>query len=369
MKKYYLSLLLFIPLVTVAQKNVDLDKFTFTAQFRSLPSIRLDSSFRTYNVIIEGTKLIQGYLDEMDPEKSVLLEGWKKLPKDGHLAVKVKIEDLLPQSVTVKERVETIKNKAGQATGTRTYYWQEVVYTFAALANIHDFRGMHIKDEILANREYKQVYKSPEFPIRGLAEGYFVLNSLTVTRDLFRNCVTRAMHQLSDRITENFGFKEVTVKDHMWIVDSRKHAEYQAHRKAFRDMNEVIFGMNAYTPITNAREQLKPVINYFESVKRKYTSTSKHDRKIRYASYYNLAVLYYYLDDPQMMMKEANGLILNDFDANDGKGFERTALWLKKQFETTNIYTRHFAIDPTTFKGPYENGTVKAKKPEVKKSR
>jgi hypothetical protein len=352
-----------------AQKNVDLDKFTFTAQFRSLPGLRIDSSFRTYNVSIDGTTLVKGYLEEMDPEKSVLLEGWKKLPADGHLSIKVKIEDLLPQSVSVKERVESIKNKAGQVTGTRTFYWQEVVYTFAATANIYDFRGLHITDEILADREYRQVYKSPEFPIRGLAEGYFVLNSLTVTRDLFRNCVTRAMHYLSDRITDNFGFKEVTVKDHMWIVDSRKHPEYEAHRKAFRDMNEVIFNMNASTPISNARQQLKPVIDYFESVKRNYSSTSKHDRKIRYASYYNLAVLYYYLDDPQMMMKEANGLILNDFDANDGKGFERTALALKKQFEVSNIYTRHFSIDPSGFKGPYENGTVKAKKTETKKSR
>ncbi len=369
MKKYYFSLLLLIPLGITAQKNVDLDKFNFTAQFRSLPVLPIDSTFRTYNVRVDGSKIIKGYLDDMDPEKSVLLEGWKKLPNDGHLAINVKIEDLLPQSVSVKERVESIKNKTGQVTGTRTYYWQEVVYTFAATANIYDFRGMHLRDEVLANREYKQVYKGPEFPVRGLAEGYFVLNAATVTRDLFRNNVTRAMHNLSDRITENFGFKEVTVKDHMWIVDSRKHPEYAAHRKAFRDMNEVIFNMNASTPITNARQQLKPVMEYFESVKKRYTTTSKHDRKIRYASYYNLAVLYYYLDDPQMMMKEANGLTLNDFDANDGKNFERTALWLKKQFEVSNIYTRHFSIDPSAFKGPFENGTVKAKKQETKKSR
>lgn len=148
----------------------------------------------------------------------------------------------------------------------------------------------------------------------------------------------------------------------MWIIDSRKHEEYNAHRKAFRDMNEVIFGMNANTPIDKARIQLKPVIDYFESIKQKYPTTSKHDRKIRYASYYNLAVLYYYLDDPQTMMKEANGLVLNDFDAKDGKNFERTALWLKKQFEVSKINTRHFRIDTTTFKGPYENVAVKTKK-------
>ena len=324
--------------------------------------MRLDSSYRTYNVAIEGTKLIQPYLDDMAPENSVLLDGWRKLPKDGHINIKVKIEDMLPQSVSVKERVENIKNKTGQVTGTKTFYWQEVVYTFAASASINDYKGMHIMDQVLSDRENKRVYKSPEFPIRTLAEGYFILNSLTVSKELFSNCVTSAMHNLSERLTDNFGFKEVTVRDQMWIVDSRKHEEYDAHRKAFRDMNEVIFGMNASTSIDKAKVQLKPVIDYFESIKRKYPSTSKHDRKIRYASYYNLAVLYYYLDDPQMMMKEANGLVLNDFDAKDGKNFERTALWLKNQFEVSKINTRHFSIDTTTFKGPFENSTAKTKK-------
>ena len=147
----------------------------------------------------------------------------------------------------------------------------------------------------------------------------------------------------------------------MWIVDSRKHPEYAAHRKAFQQMNEVMFNMNASSSIAGVRVQLKPVIDYFEKIKRTYTSTNKHDRKIRYASYFNLAVLYYYLDDPQAMMKEANGLVLNDFDARDGRGFEQTATWLKNLFQQTNIYTRHFNIDPSTFKGPYEKEDVTVK--------
>ena len=120
-------------------------------------------------------------------------------------------------------------------------------------------------------------------------------------------------------------------------------------------MNDALFGMNANTPTGAVREQLKPVINYFEKIKTEYDGTSKHDRKIRYASYFNLAVLYYYLDDPQSMMKEANGLVLNDFDARDGKNLEETASWLKNLFQESNIYTRHFPINTTSFKGPKEN--------------
>lgn len=358
MKKLYVILLSLLPIVTIAQKSVDLDKYRFTVQYRSLPSLKIDSTYRTYNVEIESTKLMQPLLQDMSPEKTVILEGWRKLPLEGHLTVKVKLGDLLPEGVSVKERVETIKNKSGQVTGTRTYYRQEVVYTFAASATISDYNGIHILDEELAGRTYKQVYKSPEFAIKALAEGYFVVNSMTVTKTVFQNCVNNAMHNLSKRLTDKLGFSEVTAKDHMWIIDSRKHPEYAAHRRAFQQMNEVLFAMNANDPIDDAREKLKPVIDYFEKIKRDYPSTSRHDRKIRYASYYNLAVLYYYLDDPQAMMKEANGLELNDFDAKDAKGFVQTATWLKKLFQQTNIYTRHFPINTENFKGPYEKTDV-----------
>jgi len=359
-KKLYFFALLAISLSINAQKKVDLDRFRFSVQYRSLPKMQIDSTYRTYNVEVEGTRLMQSFLNEMSPENSVLLEGWRKLPQDGHLDIKVKLGDLIPESVSVKERIETSKNRAGQVS-TKTYYRQEVVYSFEAQAAITDYKGAHILDQELAGRGNKQVYRSPEFASRILAEGYFALNSLTVTKELYQGCVTRAMHYLSERITDNFGFNAVTSNDFMWIVDSKKHPEYTAHRQAFQQISEVLFNMNANTSIEGAREQLKPVIDYFEKIKRIYSSTSKHDRKMKYASYFNLAVLYYYLDDPQAMMKEAKGLELNDYDAKDARGFVQTATWLKNIFEQNNIYTRHFTINPAAFKGPYEKADVTAK--------
>jgi hypothetical protein len=355
MLRLSLCLVFLLPFSLFAQKKVDLDKFGFTVQFRSLPSYKLDSSYKTYNVEIEGTKLMEPFLKDLDPGKTVVLDGWKKLSQDGHLSIKVKLEDLLPESFAIKERVENILDKTGRITGTRTFYAQEMTYTFSANAIISDYKGTHIKDQELASRTYKQTYRSPEFPFKHIAAGYFMLNSIKVTSELYRKSVTRAMHYLSERISDDFGYGEVTVNDFMWIIDSRKHPEYDAHRKAFQQMNAVLFGLDANTPIDGVREQLKPVIQYFESIKKNYPTNSKHDRKIRYASFYNLAVLYYYLDDPQMMMKEASGLALNDYDANDARGFEESALRLKNLFQVSNMYTRHFSIDPSGFKGPYEN--------------
>jgi len=270
---------LLFPLALSAQKSVDLDKYRFSVQYRSLPKIRIDSTYRTYNVEVEGTKLMEPLLQDMSPEKSVMLEGWRKLAEDGHLSIKINLGDLLPEVVSVKERVVTTKNRDGVITGTKTYYYQEVVYTFSANASITYYKGMHIMDEELASRGHKQVYRSPEFTIRALAEGYFVVNSLTVTKQLLQNCVNRAMHHLSERISDNFGFREVTANDYMWIIDSRKHPEYAACRQAFRVMNEVLFSMNPSTSIEGAREQLKPAIDYFEKIKKNYTSYLKDVKK------------------------------------------------------------------------------------------
>jgi hypothetical protein len=338
-----------------AQKSVDLDKFGFAVEFRTLPAVKIDSTYRTYNVEVESTKLMSSFMNELYPDRSVILEGWRKRAHDGHIQIKVILDDLLPESFSTKERIENIKDKNGVITGTRTYYSQEVIYTFAAKAIVNDYKGAHIMDQVLAARGSKQSYRSPEFPVKAVAEGYFALNSLKVTNDLYRMNVNRAMQNLSNRLTNDFGYNAVTVNDYMWIIDSRKHPEYTAHRKAFQQMNSILFSMNADTPIESVREQMKPVIAYFESIKKRYPSTSKHDRKIRYASYFNLSVLYYYLDDPQNMMLQANGLVLNDFDSKDGKVFEQSALRLKNQFQASNIYTRHFPININSFKGPYEN--------------
>jgi hypothetical protein len=347
-----------VPISFFAQKRVDLDKFGFTVQFRSLPNYKLDSSYRTYNVEVEETKIMETFIKELEPEKSVMIDGWKKLPAAGHLNVKVKMDELIPESFATKERVENITDRNGRVTGTRTFYSQEVTYTFSANAIISDYKGIHIKDQELASRSYKQTYTSPEFPIKHMATGYFMLNSKNVISELYRKSVNKATRYLSNRLSDDFGFGEVTVNDFMWIIDSRKHPEYDDHRKAFQQLNSALFSMDANTPIDGLREQLKPVIKYFESIKKNYPSNNKHDRKIRYASFYNLAVIYYYLDDPQMMMKEASGLALNDFDANDARGFEESALRLKNQFQLFNITTRHFSVDPNSFKGPYESTAV-----------
>lgn len=347
-------ILLSIPLHIVAQRNVDLDRFYFTVQMRSLPRVYLDSTYRTYNIVTDGTGFMKPFVKDLAPENMVHLDGWKRLASNGHITLHVRLDDLLPESFTVKERTESIKDRNGRITGTRSFYSQEIIYTFSANVRIADHKGMPVSEWTLADRNHRQTYRSPEFQLRQMAEAYFLMNSIKITQELYRTAVTRAMRTLDDRADNEFGYGIIYPREHLWIVGSRKHAEYDLQRSNVEAINTLLFKMNANDAIDPIRKEIQPYLAYFENIPKIYSSGSKHDRKMRYAAYYNLSVLHYYLDHPQEMMKYAGALVLNDFDARDGRTLQQSAQRLREQFQQLNVQSRHFRIDTSLYKGPDE---------------
>ena len=103
MKKIYFFALLLLPVVITAQKSVDL---TATALPCSIVRCQnCDSIALTEPIMWKWEYPADAiFLQDMSPEKTVLLEGWRKLPQDGHISISVKLGDLLPESVSVKER-------------------------------------------------------------------------------------------------------------------------------------------------------------------------------------------------------------------------------------------------------------------------
>ena len=113
-----------------------------------------------------------------------------------------------------------------------------------------------------------------------------------------------------------------------------------------------MFQMNAEEPLDEVRNLLAPVISYFEKVKKRYSSGSKADRKMRYASYYNLAKIHYYLDDPDAAMREAGELTMNGYDEKDGRGLEAAARHLKTILKLNKFSSRHFSLDAEKYSAP-----------------
>ena len=95
---------------------------------------------------------------------------------------------------------------------------------------------------------------------------FFRYNVIPVTSDIIRQETNNTMLQLSNMLTYDYGFSQRTVNDFMWILDSRKHPEYNDHRNAFITVKEALFQMNANEPLNKVREMMQPAIDYFEKV-------------------------------------------------------------------------------------------------------
>lgn len=99
--------------------------------------------------------------------------------------------------------------------------------------------------------------------------------------------------------------------------------------------------MKADQPIDGIVGNLQPLVDYFNSLKIKYNSSDKAHKKIRYSSYFNLAKIYLSIDEPEKAIKEAEGLITNDYDAKDGKEIIESATQLITEFKNAKTRTRH----------------------------
>jgi hypothetical protein len=170
--------------------------------------------------------------------------------------------------------------------------------------------------------------------------------------NLTRDCINNAIITLNEQLSDSYGFRELKAYDNLWVLDSRAHPEYEAHRRAWITFKQVISQMSSDEPIDEIRKEMKPVIDYYNSIKKKYISDDVRDRRLLYASYYNLAKIYYYLDYPDAAMNEATELIMNDYATRDGQQLEAAAAELKRMLKESGYATRHIAFRTDAFQGP-----------------
>ena len=119
-----------------------------------------------------------------------------------------------------------------------------------------------------------------------------------------RNYVQNSINELNGFLVENFGFYTVKKEDFLWILDA-KTDEGKTQSEAIEAVRMLFKEMKANESTETLEKQLQPLIDYFESLKKKYTENDKGSRKMRYSAYYNLGKIYYYLDKPEKVIKEA----------------------------------------------------------------
>jgi len=352
MKKLILVFCISLLITSLFGQRVDLDRFNFTASYRDFPDEPLPMEYKTYNVRIEAAPSLGLGYSASNLENLINIEGLKKVTGTGHITIIAMLDDIVIEKTETKERVQVTKDK-NNVEISKSFFSTEMTYSFSARATVYDYKGNTvISNYILFERENKRTYKTPEFSNPVDAANNFNNKALETKANLAKQLVSGAVSNLNSYLNTNYGYAIQKVNDIFWVLNNKKHPEYGEQQKAWNNFKNAIVLMNPDEPLDKVKEKLKPVIAYYDKVKTIYTGTDKEARKLRYASYYNLAKIYLYLDDPAAAMREADALAMNDFDESDGRNLRAVAENLDEQLKKNNASTRHFPVVISSFQPP-----------------
>jgi hypothetical protein len=345
MKNLTLMFALFCLSFTLSSQKVDLDKENYTYPYRRLPDFALDKSFKTYSVNVDKTMALEYYSGENVTNK-INIEGLKKVNGNAHININIWLGDLIIESSKVESRVEIHKDKDGKETGRSYYYWVELVYSFEGNAIAKDFKGGTLKTYIPALRSDKLIYKSGEYGNSQDAANYFNNNSLEIKTSLIRQEIDKAMTGLNSTLNNNFGFLSMISYENLWTLGSKKHPEYMAFGEAINNALTTIATISKDTIPAGLMEKFAPSIAYFEGLLTKYTLAEDKDQmKLRYAAYYNMAYIYYSIEDFDKAIEMCNLLVQNDYDIKDGERLLKEINGVKANLQKHSMPSLHFYLD------------------------
>ncbi|WP_316736200.1 hypothetical protein [Pedobacter aquatilis] len=327
-----------------AQK-VDLDRAYATYAFTSLPSNPLPAEYKSYNVSATlNTSSANISASEIEDRGNI--SGFQKVDKKtkADLSVQFKFGDFMIDNAEIKERVEITKDKTGKETGRKYYYWAVITYSFSgSFRLVNNILGHDLMNSVLQTQYSKLTHNSSEYSTRSEASSYWNNNKETIKSNLITEAVKSRIDQSNSIITNKYGYRQAKYNYLIWFQGEKKHSEFELNNKMIEQLKAASLLIRGNQPITpEIKESFKPVIDYFNDVKTRFSKDDKSDKKMRYSAFFNLGFIYVMLEDFPNARKEAEGLFNNDYDKKDSKDIIKEIDNAEEQLKINNTTTRHF---------------------------
>ena len=368
----FLVLSLLFSSKTISAQKIDLDRFEFKASYLQLPTNPFPEEYTTFSTrfIANGINLKDaGYTNGENDLASVYFKiaGFKRVNTGGHFTIKVQVDGYdMGKAESVKKETKS-KDKEGKEIITISYT-MTLKYLVPMMYTITDLNGKILKDGPIADGNIAKTYESASFSTVPALEKFWTENSEAVKKGLLGGFMSEKLSLFQSRLDGEIGYIPRTNTDILWTTDSPKHPENDAFKKACADAKAAMSEMSSVVPLNLST--MKPILAYFDSVLVKYTKDEKPERKLRYGAWYNMAVIYYWLEDHNNAIRCAEGLIANDYDKSDGKDLKLAAERIKGQLANARIKTRHYVRDVSNATAPamseFQNQEEEARKQILK---
>lgn len=379
----FIILFCFLVFSTNAQK-VDIDNFRINVDYASMPKHKTDVDKRTYSLEVSG----KYKFDKQEIANSLNLRGWQWQEEGGDVQVHLKLSDFVRgQSSQSKDRVEN-KDKAGKVISTTTYYRYTSKNTGRASLYINGPKNPYVKkgkekkdkkpsrSDLKKAEEAKKKADNPflqgvedietddvaDSPDRvayyDLSQSYKVEGSKSKSaREALNSYTNKANDAYSSQLenyqadvisranyglNETYGYNRKRDYARFKELDSRKHPENDMFENATDALKEILGKKRFNKSNLEVATALEPILVYFESIKDKYGKDEKHEKRLKAAAMYNMAQVYYYLDQPDKTIAIGNEFLRWGHEERDGEKFIEKGEELKHLLEFHQVDGRYF---------------------------
>ncbi|PWS27919.1 hypothetical protein DHW03_10135 [Pedobacter yonginense] len=338
MKKILLIALILVSKIALCQ-STDIDRKEFNFAFVQLPKTPvLDEKNRSYSFDINTAESLMGDKADNYLESKISILGFEKLSKNGYLTINIDLQN----PIIVEKDVKTITTKSKDKSGKET-----IDYTFVAEIKYKQEGICKVAcvDEKL-NKTYSysgiRENKSSEFSMYEDAKKYLNQFTSSVVKDAFLNEVTNS---LNHHLSVDFGYSIQKGRDFLWMLANTKHSEQAKNQVAYERVKSVFEKMEFDKSVASMEKELEAAIEYYKGLDLLYKEDERKDRKIRYLAYFNLAVIYKYLDLPEKSLEWAKKLIENKYDESDGKSLLQDNQLILESFLANKVNSRHMPVN------------------------
>lgn len=343
------TLTLFIFTLSFAQK-ADIDNNRIYVEYATIPKHYVPAEDRSYSVDISGSYKF----DKQDLANQLKIRGWEHV-EDGTAHVNLRLAAFSRGKSSYKKRVAEKKDDDGKVISKTNYYKYEVTNSGNANLKIYGPQNaLQLKKKPKSKKQKKKMLEklsnpflqntkgsgnssSDEYVSYDLSKTYNISTKEHKTLkaagdemkrtfeseyqrnldDYNQNIASRA----SDYLNTHYGYNRKRDWVKFKTLGSKKHPEHEMFNNAVNAMKEILSQKQFNQSFDEITENINPIIDYFRTTADTYSSKDKHQKRLKAASLFNMAQLYYYLDQPEKSIEIGNEYLEWGHDKKDGEKF------------------------------------------------
>ena len=313
-------------------------------EYTRLPSNPLDPTFTTYSSVVYGSDY---GLENLGLDRNAMadsyftLGGFKRVGQGGHFRISCYVGYPTTVSAVTKSYTETITNK-DKTKSKVTRYKKEIKYRAPVRYKVEDFQGNVITS---GSMNEVKVFTWGD----GARSKYSLGNSWAESREgvmnsRYKKAVRDGFKSASGTIRSLYGYsiKKRTAQIEMLGKKDKMTEEFMS---AYETTKAAFAKMKANEKPDKVKEEVRPALEFYLEEKKKWSASDKKERKVRSACVYNLATIFYWLDEIDEARKYANECIEIDYKPARAKTLLKGIDATKKLFDINNTTSRHPYFD------------------------